>query len=135
MSGGTDRKKLLAVAGITWLVVTAVVTFVPLLGTDGLLLFFTLPIGLVLGLLAALIIVSIIGLARAWRTSTVHRVMALIALALAILGTALSFAWPDWSEVGWWVVFPLMGLVGLVLFIITGFTGLGKKAPVKESAG
>lgn len=135
MSGGTDRKKLLAVAGITWLVVTAVVTFVPLLGTDGLILFFTLPLGLLIGLLAALIIVSIIGLARAWRTSTVHRVMALIALALVILGTALSFAWPDWSEVGWWVVFPLTGLVGLVLFITTGFTGLGKKAPVKESAG
>jgi len=135
MSGGTDRKKLLAVAGITWLVVTAVVTFVPLLGTDGLLLFFTLPMGLLIGLLATLIIVSIVGLARAWRTSTVHRVMALIALALVILATVLTSAWPDWSEVGWWVVFPLTGFVGLVLFIITGFTGLGKKAPVEESAG
>ena len=136
MSSGTGRKKLLAVAGSTWLVVTVVVTVAPLLGGgDGLLLFFSLPLGLVLGLLAALIIVSIFGLARAWRTSTVHRVMALIALALVILGTVFSFVWPDWSEVGWWVVFPLMGLVGLVLFIITGFTGLGKKVVVDELGG
>lgn len=61
--------------------------------------------------------------------------MALIALVLVILGTVFSFVWPDWSEVGRWVVFPLMGLVGLVVFIITGFTGLGKKVVVAEPGG
>ena len=30
---------------------------------------------------------------------------------------------------------PLMGFVGLVLFVITGWTGLDKKTPVVESAG
>lgn len=33
------------------------------------------------------------------------------------------------------VLVPLMGFVGIVMFIITGLTDLDKKTPVDESAG
>lgn len=136
MSGGTDRKKLIARASLVGLIVAVVATVAPLLGGgNGLLLIFTLPLGIFVGLLVTLIIVSIVGISHAWRTSTVHRVMTLIALALVILATVTSFAWPQASESLWGLVLLLTGFVGLVMFIITGFTGLGKKVVVEQPGG
>ncbi len=136
MSGGTDRKKLIARASLVGLIVAVVATVAPLLGGgNGLLLIFTLPLGIFVGLLVTLIIVSIVGISRAWRTSTVHRVMTLIALALVILATVISFAWPQASQSLWGLVLLLTGFVGLVMFIITGFTGLGKKVVVEQPGG
>lgn len=73
------------------------------------------------------LIVAIIGVSRAWRTSTVRRIVSIVAVVFMILSTAyilmLVKAWDDPLR----PLLALLGLVGIVMFIINGLTSLGKK--------
>ena len=147
MSSGPDRASVMAKIAVIGLIAAVVIAGFPVIftiadrdnpgGESGLLFLFTVPIGAIIGVpsLVLAIIVSIIGNARAWRTSNVRRILTITALVLVLLllvsivGTVLS-----WDE-SLLALFQLMGYVGLVLFVITGWTGLGKKTPIVESAG
>ena len=147
MSSGPDRASVMAKIAVIGLIAAVVIAGFPVIftiadrdnpgGESGLFFLFTVPIGAIIGVpsLVLAIIVSIIGNARAWRTSNVRRILTITALVLVLLllvsivGTVLS-----WDE-SLLALFQLMGYVGLVLFVITGWTGLGKKTPIVESAG
>ena len=148
VSSKPDTAKYFRKVAVIGLIVAVAINCFPLLigflerdtsgSQSGLNFLFTLQIGALIGLpsLALAIIASIIGIARAWRTSTVRRVMAIIPIVLMFLPIifllAIGLAWND----GYLVLrCSLIVFVGLVMFIITGLTGLDKKNPVDESAG
>lgn len=132
MDGRRDRTKVMAAIGIGGLILAVVITLSPLLlgGASGLLLFYSLPFGALIGLPALVLTISVavIGVSRSWRTSLVRRVLAIISLASMLLSliyiVALVNAWDD-PSLG---LLPVIGFVGFVMFIVTGFTGLGKRA-------
>ena len=73
------------------------------------------------------LIVAIIGVSRAWRTSTVRRIVSIVAVVFMFLSTAyilmLVKAWDDPLR----PLLELLGLVGIVMFMINGLTSLGRK--------
>ena len=113
MSSGTDRTNVMAKVAVIGLSAAVVIAVFPVIftiaernnpGDQSLLLFFvTLPIGALIGLAALIlaIIVSIIGVSRSWRTSTVHRILAIILMLLPFypsLRRSLRGTIPGWSS-------------------------------------
>ena len=147
MSSGADSAKVMAKIAVIGLIAAVVIAGFPVIFTiaernnpgdqSALLFLVTLPIGAIIGLpaLGLAIVVSIIGISRAWRTSTVHRVMAIIAIVLMLLSTVFILAMIQSWKGPLVALLPLLGFAGFVIFVITGFTGLDKKAAVDRSAG
>ena len=109
-----------------------------LLGSEGgmqtgwVFLIFTIPVGIGLGLWAFFLafVMSIKGIARSRGTSTSHLIIAIAALVLLLVPAgiipALLF---NWLQDFWLLIFPIAGLVGFVLAIVTGY-----KAPPEKVA-
>lgn len=146
MSSRADRASVMAKIAVIGLIAAVVIGGFPAIFTiaerdnpsdqSALLFVVTLPIGAIIGVpsLVLAIIVSIIGNARAWRASTVRRIISIISIVLMLLAVvSIVGAILSWDEY-LMVLLRLMGFVGLVLFIITGWTSLGKKTPIDESA-
>lgn len=119
--------------GIGGLILAVVVTLSPVTflgGESGLFLLYTLPFGVLIGLpaLVLTIVVAVIGISRSWRTSIVRRVLAAISIVSMLLTTiyivGLVNAWED----PWLDLTPVIGFLGFIMFIVTGFTGLSKRA-------
>ncbi len=93
-------------------------------------LFITIPAGVLIGLVALglSVTVAIIGISRARGTSASHLAVAIAALVLMLLSTGIFIALVQSMPEIWLVIFAAIGLVGFVLAIITGFLAPAKPA-------
>lgn len=102
-------------------------------------MFITIPLGFLIGFAAVVLafIISIIGIVRSRGTSTSRLVIAIAALVLMISATGIVIPLTQLmsqTQFLWLVIFPIAGLVGFVLAIVTGFTAPPRKVATQVAS-